>query len=49
MTYVTYIAMTHVFNLAHYVGHVSHDLMVNVLKYIMTYMTYIVLKAYGLM
>ena len=49
MTYVTYIAMTHVFSPALHVGHVSHDLMVNVLKYIMTYMTYIVLKACGLM
>jgi len=49
MTYVTYIAMTHVFSPAHYVGHVSHDLMVNVLKYITAYMTYIVLKACGLM
>ena len=49
MTYVTYIAMTHVFSRAHCVGHVSHDLVVNVLKYCMAYMTYIVLKACGLM
>ena len=41
--------MTHVFSPAHHVGHVSHDLMGNVLKYIVTYMTYIVLKACGLM
>ena len=50
MTYVTYIAMTRVFSPPpRHVGHVSHHLISHVLKYITAYMTYIVLKACGLM
>jgi hypothetical protein len=49
MAYMTYIAMSHVFSPVRHVSNVSHHLISHVLKYIVTYMTYIVLKACGLM
>ena len=41
MTYMTYTGHDARFTLARHVSHVSHQLMSHVLKYCMTYMTYI--------